>query len=112
MTTRIPYSSTRPGGMGGLLRSGPLGRALAIVAGGMVLVAGLFVSAVVFSVLLVVGVVAGGWFWWKTRDLRKPRASDWLMVVAAGLAFVLALCLPLLVLLAALSWLWSRLAAP
>jgi hypothetical protein len=57
--------------MGGLLRSGPLGRALAIVAGGVVLLAGLFVSAVVFSVLLVVGIVAGGWFWWKTRALRK-----------------------------------------
>jgi hypothetical protein len=37
----------------------------------MMLVAGLFVSAVVFSVLLVAGVVAGGWFWWKTRDLRR-----------------------------------------
>lgn len=71
MTTRIHYSSTRPGNGGGLLRTGPIGRALAIVAGGLVLVAGLFVSAVVFSVLLVVGVVAGGWFWWKTRDLRK-----------------------------------------
>ena len=48
----------------------------------------------------------------KTRDVRKPRASDWLMVVAAGLAFVLALCLPLLVLLAAITWLWSRLGSP
>jgi len=48
----------------------------------------------------------------KTRDVRKPRASDWLMVIAAGLTFVLALCLPLLVLLTALSWLWSRVDAP
>lgn len=48
----------------------------------------------------------------KTRDVRKPRASDWLIVVAAGVAFLLALCLPLLVLLAAVTWLWSRLEAP
>lgn len=48
----------------------------------------------------------------KTRDLREPRASDWLVVAAAGLAFVLALLLPLLVLLAAVSWLWSRLGSP
>jgi hypothetical protein len=45
----------------------------------------------------------------KTRDVRKPRASDWLMVVGAGLAFLLALCLPLLVLVAAVTWLWSHL---
>ena len=71
MTARIPHSPAGPGSAGALLRTGPLGRALAIVAGGVVLVAGLFVSAVVFSVLLVVVVAAGGWFWWKTRDLRK-----------------------------------------
>jgi hypothetical protein len=48
----------------------------------------------------------------KTRDVRKPRASDWLMVIAAGLAFLLALCLPLLVLIAAVTWLWSHLGSP
>lgn len=53
------------------LPGGPFGRALAFVAGGVILVAGLFVSAIVFSVLLVVGVAAGGWFWWKTRGLRR-----------------------------------------
>ena len=76
MSTRIPLarillSSPRHGSPGAALRSGPLGRALAVVAGGVILVAGLFVSAVVFSVLLVVGVAAGGWFWWKTRELRR-----------------------------------------
>ncbi len=70
MTVRITHSSGRPGGSG-LLRTGPLGRALAFAAGGVVLLAGLFVSAVVFSVLLVVGVGVAGWFWWKTRGLRK-----------------------------------------
>jgi len=70
---RIQFSPG-PGNPGGLLRPGPaalLGRALAVVAGGVILLAGLFVSALVFSVLLVVGAVAGGWLWWKTRDLRR-----------------------------------------
>lgn len=70
---RLQYSS--PTGSAarsfGSSLTGPLGRALAFVAAGVVLIAGLFVSAIVFSVLLVVGTVAGGWFWWKTRDLRK-----------------------------------------
>lgn len=47
----------------------------------------------------------------KTRDVRKPRASDWLIVAAAGFAFVLALCLPLLVLVATVTWLWSGLSS-
>jgi hypothetical protein len=51
--------------------AGPVGRALAVIAGSVILVAALFVSAIVFSVLLVVGAVAGGWFWWKTRGLRR-----------------------------------------
>ena len=51
--------------------AGPIGRVLALVAGGLVLVAALFVSAIVFSVLLVAGAIAGGWFWWKTRGLRR-----------------------------------------
>ena len=62
----------------GALRSVPgglLGRALAVVAGGLLLVAGLFVSAVVFSVLLVAGIAVGGWFWWKTRDFRRELAA-------------------------------------
>jgi hypothetical protein len=76
--TRIRYTASgSPSGRGGLFDSlraraaGPIGRVLAVVAGSLVLVAALFVSAVVFSVLLVVGAVAGGWFWWKTRGLRR-----------------------------------------
>ena len=79
MNERIRYtpSGRSPSGRGnpfGSLRdraAGPIGRALAVIAGGVVLVAALFVSAVVFSVLLVVGAVVGGWFWWKTRGLRR-----------------------------------------
>jgi hypothetical protein len=48
----------------------------------------------------------------RTRDVREARASDWVIVAAAGLAFALALCLPLLVLLATLTWLWSKLGSP
>lgn len=74
MTERIHLSSPQRGNPSGSLRAGPagpLGRALAVIVGGMILVAGLFVSALVFSVLIAVGIVAGGWFWWKTRDLRR-----------------------------------------
>jgi hypothetical protein len=74
---RLTASGPSPAGRGdpfGSLRAraaGPIGRALAIVAGGLVLIAALFVSAIVFSVLLVAGAIAGGWFWWKTRGLRR-----------------------------------------
>ena len=44
--------------------------------------------------------------------LVRLAPRDWLIVVAAGLAFLLALCLPLLVLLGAVTWLWSRVGAP
>jgi hypothetical protein len=73
-TQRIPNSSTERGSSRGLLRpglSGALGGVLALVAGGLVVVSALFVSAIVFSVLLVAGTIAGGWFWWKTRGMRK-----------------------------------------
>ena len=62
---RDPFASLRA------RAAGPIGRAVALAAGGLVLVAALFVSAVVFSVLLVAGAIAGGWFWWKTRGLRR-----------------------------------------
>lgn len=68
---RLRYAGDRGRGFLRAGASGLLGRALAIAAGGVILVAGLFVSAVVFSVMLVVGLVAGGWLWWKTRHLRR-----------------------------------------
>lgn len=75
---RIHYSTggASPAGrdLFGALRAraaGPIGRALAVLVGAVMLVSALFVSAIVFSVLLVVGAVAGGWFWWKTRGLRR-----------------------------------------
>jgi uncharacterized protein DUF4112 len=40
----------------------------------------------------------------KTRDLREPRASDWVIVGAAAFTFVLALCLPIIVVVMALKY--------
>ena len=68
---RLRYSGDRGRGFLPAGASGLFGRALAIAAGGLVLIAGLFVSAVVFSVMLVVGLAAGGWLWWKTRHVRR-----------------------------------------
>lgn len=68
---RLRYSGDRGRGFLPAGASGFLARAVAIAAGGLILLAGLFVSAVVFSVMLVVGLAAGGWLWWKTRHLRR-----------------------------------------
>jgi hypothetical protein len=63
--------STRPGGSLRTGAGGMVGRALALIVGGVVLVAALFVSAVVFSLMLVAGAAVGGIFWWKTRGVRR-----------------------------------------
>ncbi len=52
-------------------QSGPLAKLFAFTLGVAALAAGLFLSVFVFAGLLVVGVVAGGWMWWRTRGLRK-----------------------------------------
>lgn len=48
-----------------------LGGPLGIVVGAVGLVAAFALSIVMFAVLLVAGVAFGGWFWWKSRDLRR-----------------------------------------
>lgn len=55
---------------------GPLGRVLGVVAGTVLAVCALFVSVVAFAAVLVVGAVAGGWFWWKTRDIRRQLRGE------------------------------------
>jgi hypothetical protein len=67
----LSTGSPRPGGSIRAGAGGMVGRALALVAGGVIVVAALFVSAVVFSLMLVTGAVVGGLFWWKTRGVRK-----------------------------------------
>ena len=50
---------------------GPFTKALAVIAGATLLALGLMFSVVLVGVALVVGSVAAGWFWWKTRALRR-----------------------------------------
>jgi membrane protein implicated in regulation of membrane protease activity len=52
-------------------KAGPLGKLLALVGGVVLLLAGLLLSAVIFVVIAVAGISAWGYFWWKTRKLRK-----------------------------------------
>lgn len=54
---------------------GPLGTLGGVVAGAVGLVAAFALSIVLFAVLLVGGIAFGGWFWWKTRDLRRALAA-------------------------------------
>ncbi len=67
--------SSRPGA-GRPAMPGPLGRVLGVVAGTVLAVCALFVSVVAFAAVLVVGAVAGGWFWWKTRDIRRQLRGE------------------------------------
>lgn len=50
---------------------GPLGKLLALIVGAVLLVLGFMFSVVILAVAAVVGLVAFGWFWWRTRELRK-----------------------------------------
>lgn len=51
--------------------TGPLGKALALVAGAILLVLGFMFSLALLVVFVVVGLTLGVWFFWKTRHLRK-----------------------------------------
>lgn len=50
---------------------GVLAKLLAGVAGAVLLVVGFMFSVVVLAVAVVVGLGILGWFWWKTRALRR-----------------------------------------
>ncbi len=64
-------AAPRPSGL-----PGPLGRIAGIVIGAVLAVSVLFVSVIAFAVVVVVAVIAGGWLWWRTRDLRKQLRSE------------------------------------
>lgn len=49
---------------------------VAVVAAGGVFVLALMFSVVLFAVVLTVGLAVWGWFWWKTRDLRKQMREQ------------------------------------
>jgi hypothetical protein len=46
-------------------------KAAAVIGGAILIVSALALSLVFFAVLIVVGVLVGGYLWWKTRELRK-----------------------------------------
>ncbi len=48
-----------------------LGKIGAVLAGAILLVLALMFSVVLLAVISVVGLAAFGYFWWKTRGLRK-----------------------------------------
>lgn len=50
---------------------GVLGKAIALVVGAVLFVLGLVFSVALLVVAAVLGVAAFGYFWWKTRALRK-----------------------------------------
>lgn len=51
--------------------SGPLGQALALLAGAILLALGFMFSLVLLAVFVAVGLMLGAWFFWKTRHVRK-----------------------------------------
>ena len=48
-----------------------LTRILAFILSAALLVAGLMFSLVFLAIAAVAGLALGGWFWWKTRALRR-----------------------------------------
>ena len=50
---------------------GLLGKLAAALVGAMLLVLGFMFSVVLLSIVAVVGLGVFGYFWWKTRELRK-----------------------------------------
>ena len=75
---RIDASAGRgPAGAGGRgALPGPVARVLGVVVGTVLAISALFVSVVAFSAVLVVGAVAAGWLWWKTRDVRRQLRGE------------------------------------
>jgi len=64
---------------------GLLSRIVGIAVGTVVIAASLLVSVAVFAVLLVVGLVVGGYLWWRTRDLRR-QVREQMQAAAEGRA--------------------------
>ena len=50
---------------------GPLAKLAAFVLSAVFLVLAFMFSLVALAVVAVVGILLGGWLWWKTRTLRK-----------------------------------------
>lgn len=66
-----------PGGRGtGLGLSGLIGRIIAALVTGALLVVGLMFSLVLFVVALVGGAAVFGWMWWKMRRVMRQAQQD------------------------------------
>ena len=50
---------------------GPVAQVLTAILGVLVLAGALMFSLVFFAVIAVAGLILWGWFWWKTRALRR-----------------------------------------
>lgn len=61
----ITYDRPRP------TLAGVLGKALALVTAAFLAIVAFTVSLIVFAFTLSVGLIAGGYLWWKTRELRR-----------------------------------------
>ncbi len=55
--------------------SGVLGRLLAALGAAILLVLGFMFSVVLLALVVALGLVAFGYFWWKTRALREHQAQ-------------------------------------
>lgn len=60
---------------------GPLAKLLAFVLSAAFLVLAFMFSLVALAVVAVLGIVVGGWLWWRTRKLRqaieRQRSEQW-----------------------------------
>ena len=65
--SRIPGNGPRFSASG----SGLMGKILTTVASAAVLVIAFMLSLLVFAVVAAIGLMVGGYLWWKTRELRK-----------------------------------------
>lgn len=55
---------------------GLLGKLLALLVGAALLVLGFMFSVVLLAIVLVIGMLAFAYFWWKTRALRKAMREQ------------------------------------
>lgn len=53
-----------------------LGKVLSLLLGATFLVLAVMFSLVALAVVAVAGVIFAGWFWWKTRSLRKAMRES------------------------------------
>lgn len=72
----MPFDDGRPRLQGAKpAGAGLLGRLFGVVFGIAALILTLTVSVFVFAAVLVIGAIAFGYFWWKTRDVRRQMRA-------------------------------------